>query len=58
MVEAYPTRRLGIRFDVGDVYLKLKRSVIVGFDRGQYKLHPFYAKTHTLQMGIGAGFRF
>ena len=58
VVEAYPTRRLAMRFDVGDMYLNLKRSVIVGFERGQYKLYPFYEKTHTLQMGIGAGFRF
>jgi hypothetical protein len=58
VVEAYPMRRLAIRFDIGDVYLKLKRNVIVGLDRGEYKLDPFYLKTHTLQMGIGAGFRF
>jgi hypothetical protein len=55
VAEAYLSRHLMLRFDVGDTYLRFADTRFV---EENFLLTKPGFKTHNLQMSIGAGFRF
>ncbi|MGH9769975.1 MAG: outer membrane beta-barrel protein [Blastocatellia bacterium] len=57
VVEFYPSRRVTVRFDVGDTIIN-RREFPVFFDSGLFGLPSRNFATHNLQLGAGLGFRF
>ncbi len=63
VAEAYLSRRVMVRFDIGDAYIRYGATKFLEADTGPQGpvvgvfTNPGF-KTHNLQIGIGAGFRF
>jgi Outer membrane protein beta-barrel domain len=57
VVEFYPSRRVTVRFDVGDTIINNREPVYI-LASGLFGLPTRNFATHNLQLGAGVGFRF
>lgn len=57
VVEFYPSKRVTVRFDVGDTIINQREPSFL-FSSGFFGLQAGNFATHNLQLGAGLGFRF
>jgi Outer membrane protein beta-barrel domain len=60
VLEFYPSRRLIVRFDIGDTIVNLRKTYVISgiFPDRVLAVRTGSSATHNLQMGAGVGFRF